>query len=138
MMDDQYDPVTGEVVEEDQPSVPTTLTIAAARTLIRERHNAGLDEDDPALMLVTLHGGFVGDYERMLSRHNEALTTIIGTAISGLTEKALAAHLENQVRLADRIEQEFKGQLRRAKIVSVINVIAALICIPVLTLLILK
>lgn len=138
-MNDNYDPVTGEIMEEgsDLP-LPVALNMDAARRLISERHGTGLDADDPLLMMVTLHEGFVGDYEAMLIRHNQAITTVIGSAISGLTEKALADHLENQVRLADRIEQVFIRQYARARILSAINFVSALVCIPVLVFLILK
>lgn len=92
---------------------PLALDLDAARALISERHGSGLDADDPLLMLVTLHGAFIDDYERLLGRHNAAITSVISAAIMGLTDKALATHLEHQVRLADRIEQEFKNQYRR-------------------------
>ncbi len=138
-MVDKYDPETGEVKGEDgNPSFPAIFSIEAARKLIMERHSSGLDADDPLLMMVTLHEGFMGDYEAMLTRHNQAITTVIGSAISGLTEKALSDHLENQVRLADRIEQEFIRQYTRARILSAINIVAGLICIPVLVFLFLK
>lgn len=132
MMPDSIDPDTGEVLEEDgMPPSPQALTLDAARALILARHDHGICDDDPVLMLVTLHEGFMADYERMLERHNEAITSVISSAIKGLTEQALADHLENQVRLADRTEEIFKRQYRRAWLLSAISLLCALICIPI-------
>ena len=134
-----HDQETGVPMEDGKnSSLAITLSIDAARKLISERHGRGMDADEPLMILVTLHGAFVKDYEKMLSHHTQAITTVISSAISGITDKALAEHLENQLRLADRIEQEFKRQYIRAKILSVINLFSALICIPVLVFLITK
>lgn len=142
MTPDDYHPDTGAVMENENAGSslppPPALDFDAARALIAERHGTGLDADDPILMTVTLHGAFMGDYERMLARHNAAITTVMGSALKGLTDKALAAHLENQVRLADRIEQTFRHQYRRARALTAINLLATIVCIPVLIVLILK
>jgi hypothetical protein len=138
-MPEYHNPDTGEVMEEgEQSPLPVALSIDAARKMIAERHGTGIDEDDPLLMMVTLHEGFIVDYQAMLERHNGALTKVIGEAIKGLTDEALANHLEKQVRLADRIEQEFLGQYKKARWLSIISGVSALICVAALTILILK
>ncbi len=112
------------------------MTLAKARALLLDKHRMVIDDNDPIMLLVTLHQGFITDYENMLSRHNLALTKMIGEAVSGLTEEALTKNLNDQTRLADRTGKIFKAQYRRAKILSMANVLAAFVCIPVLVYLI--
>ncbi len=109
-----------------------SMSLEKARSLLREKHNMVVDDHDPILLLVTLHQGFIADYEWMLQRHHLALTTMIGEAVEGLTEEALTENLQAQVRLADRIGKEFEAQYKRAKLLNWVNIIAAVICLPVL------
>lgn len=118
--------------------VMESMSLEKARSLLCEKHNMAVDDRDPILLLVTLHQGFIADYERMLKRHHLALTTMIGEAVGGLTEEALSQNLQAQVHLADRIGKEFKAQYKRAKLLNWISTIAACVCLPVLIYLIVK
>ncbi len=56
------------------------LDFESIRTLLAQKHGAVVEVDDPILMLVTLHNSFLGEYEKLLKRHNEALTAFLGEA----------------------------------------------------------
>lgn len=56
------------------------LDFESIRTLLAQKHGVVVEVDDPVLMLVTLHNSFLGEYEKLLKRHNEALTAFFGEA----------------------------------------------------------
>jgi hypothetical protein len=56
------------------------LDFESIRTLLAQKHGAVVEVDDPILMLVTLYNSFLGEYEKLLKRHNEALTAFLGEA----------------------------------------------------------
>lgn len=126
------------IVQQEGIIEPEILSVQKACVLLHDQHKAVFDDRDPILLLVTLHQGFIADYERMLKRHHLALTTMIGEAVGGLTEEALSQNLQAQVHLADRIGKEFKAQYKRAKLLNWISTIAACVCLPVLIYLIVK
>lgn len=113
-------------------------TVGELRELLHAEHGLSVGPDDPILMQFTMHRVFITDYERMLDRHNKAITSIISAAVKGLTEEALSANLKEQVRLADRTQQEFERQYKRAKLLSVLNLISSATCLLVFSYLILK
>lgn len=53
------------------------LTLDEVRALLAKQHDTIIGADDPVLMLVTLHNAFLGEYERLLARHNKALTALL-------------------------------------------------------------
>lgn len=112
--------------------LPVIRTLAELRTYLHQEHGVSVGSDDPVLMMFTIHRVFIADYERMLSVHNKALTQTISAAIAGLTKDALVEHFANQVRLADRTQKEFDKQFRRARLMTVVNAVAAVVCVPVL------
>jgi len=113
-------------------SPPECTTIDAMRAYLHRQHGVGVGPEDPVLFLHTMFRVFLGDYERLLQRHHQAITQVIGEALMGLTEEALSENLQAQVRLADRIGKEFEAQYKRAKLLNWVNIIAAVICLPVL------
>ncbi len=118
--------------KQDSPAASELTTIDDMRAYLHSRNGVSVRPNDPVFMLHTMHHVFITDYESILSRHNLALTKMIGEAVSGLTEEALTKNLDDQTRLADRTGKIFKAQYRRAKILSMANVLAAFVCIPVL------
>lgn len=56
------------------------LDFESIRTMLAQKHGAVVEVDDPVMMLVTLHNAFLGEYEKLLKRHNEALTEFLGEA----------------------------------------------------------
>ena len=107
---------------------PVIMSIEELRAHIHEIHDTSIGSDDPVLILYTLHHVFMDEYEYMLQRHNQAITSIIGTAIKGLTSEAMAENLKHQVRLADRTHVLFERQYKRAKLLSALNIGAAFVC----------
>jgi len=91
------------------------------RAYLHSEHGISVDVHDPIMMQFTMNRVFLGDYQTMLDRHNQAITTVIGSAVKGLTEEAIKANLQEQVRLTDRTHQEFERQYQRAKLLSVVN-----------------
>ena len=109
--------------------LPAVMSIEELRAHIHEIHDASIGSDDPVLMLHTMHQVFMNEYEHLLKRHNQAITSIIGTAIKGLTEEALAENILEQVRLADRNQQLFEKQFSRMKFLSALNGLFTIVCI---------
>ena len=128
---------TNSATQKDRSELEV-LTLQKAGALLHDQHNRVFDDHDPIYLLVTLHQGFIADYERMLMRHHTALTAMIGEAVNGLTEEALTNNLQSQVSLADRIGSEFKAQYRRVRLLSLINILAAALCVLTLVYLVAK
>lgn len=96
----------GDADPESAPAAPVALSVEEARKLLAERHGTVVGDDDPLLMLVTLHQGFLADYERLLARHSAALESLLGQtgdtvsgsvreSLSVLRDEALAGALRN-------------------------------------------
>lgn len=58
------------------------LSLQEAKSLILEQHKINVSEDDPVMMVVTLHEAFLKDQSALLEKHNQALTL----AMSGVVE----------------------------------------------------
>ncbi len=114
------------------------LNIEKARLLLQEKHNIVVDGEDPVLLLVTLHQAFIADYQTMLGRHDAALTQMIGEAVAGLTQSAMAENLKANSELAEKSSRAFESQYRRAKLLTISNFCAVIVCIPVLIYLLVK
>ena len=121
-------PPLSEGGQTEESEVPTINSWEELRAYIQQTHDMTFDKDDPVTVAYSLHKVFLADYDRMLKRHNQAITSIIGTAIKGLTSEALAENLKHQARLADRTHVLFERQYKRAKLLSALNVGAAFVC----------
>ncbi|MBF0250844.1 MAG: hypothetical protein HQL35_09485 [Alphaproteobacteria bacterium] len=84
--------------------------------------------DDPILLVHVLNQLHLSEVERVHKRHNLALTEALSVAVRGLTADAISKNLQEQIRLADRTHQEFERQYRRARILSVVNLICFAAC----------
>ena len=91
-----------------RPAVPDGigLDLESVRALLAQKHAAVVDPDDPVLMLVTLQNAFLAEYEKLLDRHNKALTAMLAekadsyvsgvlSATKGLAKDFSAASVEN-------------------------------------------
>lgn len=56
------------------------LRLDDVRTLLIKEHGTPVNQDDPLLMMVTLNNAFLGEYEKLLKRHNDALTVFLTEA----------------------------------------------------------
>lgn len=92
------------------PTAPRAMSLPEARALLSERHGVAIDEDDPALMLVTLHEGFLADYERLLERHGNALAEVM-TDVGEVTTDAVRDALE--VLRAEALEGTLRNTMAR-------------------------
>ncbi len=90
------------------PTVPDGigLDLESVRILLAQKHATVVDPDDPVLMLVTLQNAFLAEYEKLLDRHNKALTAMLAektdgyvsgvlSATKGLAKELSAASVEN-------------------------------------------
>lgn len=75
------------------PTVPDGigLDLESVRTLLAQKHATVVDPDDPVLMLVTLQNAFLAEYEKLLARHNKALTSMLAEKTDGYVSGVLAA-----------------------------------------------
>ena len=123
-----FDQDTGVVLEAggDQPPVPTVMSLDDARALLVREHDLAIGKDDPLLMSVTLHQGFIRDYEAMLKRHDAGIKAILGATgeacavavegvLDGLKDKTVKASLEQafalvaeQARNMDRLDRSLR------------------------------
>lgn len=83
------------------------MSLGEARALIAEKHDLNVGKDDPLLIAVTLHQGFVADYERLLERHSRVLAATLaqtGEVTAQAVEQALgvlqSAALESNITMA--------------------------------------
>lgn len=123
-MSDEY----SEIITTDGVVI-TTLSDLKAH--LHSEHGVTVDEDDPVMLVHTINQLHITATEQTLKRHNTALTEALTVAVKGLTADAITQNLQEQVRLADRTHQEFERQYRRAKLLSVINLICFSACLLV-------
>lgn len=76
-----------------RPAVPDGigLDLESVRTLLAQKHATVVDPDDPVLMLVTLQNAFLAEYEKLLDRHNKALTAMLAEKTDGYVSGVLSA-----------------------------------------------
>jgi len=67
------------------------LDLESVRILLVQKHATVVDPDDPVLMLVTLQNAFLAEYEKLLDRHNKALTAILADKTDGYVAEVLTA-----------------------------------------------
>ena len=75
------------------PTVPDGigLDLESVRTLLAQKHATVVDPDDPVLMLVTLQNAFLAEYEKLIARHNKALTAMLAEKTDGYVSGVLSA-----------------------------------------------
>ena len=72
------------------------LNIEEVRNLLMQKHDDVLGLDDPLLMLVTINNAFLGEYEKLLAKHNKAISAIMSAKTEGYikTEELSSASVE--------------------------------------------
>ena len=63
----------------------THMSLADLRTRIWEVHGVTVGEDDPVMVLHTIHAAFLDDYQAMLDRHHEAMRASVGEIVGELS-----------------------------------------------------
>lgn len=155
-----FDPHTGEIITEggnsdadgDKPSAPAAMSLDDARAALVRVHGVAVSIDDPLLMVVTLHQGFVADYEAMLRRHDEAIRGFLGATgeacaeavenvLASLKDKTVKASLDNTFALVERQEQgmerlrvQMRSHRRTHAILTALTLIGAVLVVGVLIL----
>ncbi|WP_020592822.1 hypothetical protein [Kiloniella laminariae] len=87
----------------DEPSV---MSLATAKDKIRQTFKLIVDDNDPSMIAVVLHQGFMADLENLLNRHETRLVEIISQttkeshdtinqSLKILKDEALKGSLEN-------------------------------------------
>lgn len=135
MSDPYFDPDTGEIIEatDEQPqagsSRPEAMSLDDARALLVREHGVAIGNDDPLLMAVTLHQGFVADLARLQTNHEKRIERVLGAtgealgeAVEGvldkLREKAIRANLETAFALVEaqaRSMEKLERTMRRLR-----------------------
>ena len=113
-------------VEDEEPR--TVFGIQQAKELLAGINEA-VDDDDPVLLMVHLHHGFLGDYEKMLVRHRKkvkeamavevaAIVKTVDQAMKGLRDETLKsslcqtlAQVTEQVKLIEGVKTELLSRL---------------------------
>lgn len=137
-----FDPDTGEILEEGggQPPSIQAMSLDDARALLVRQHGVAISNDDPILMAVSLHQGFVADYEAMLRRHDEAIKGFLGATgeacvqaidavLASLKDKTVKASLEQAFALVERqavTMDVLQRQLRRHRLVHFLLTIVSM------------
>lgn len=128
-----FDPETGEVLDDggEQPPSSQVMSLDDARAMLVRAHGVAVGTDDPVLMLVSLHQGFVRDYEAMLRRHDDAIQGFLGATgeacaeavenvLASLKDKTVKASLDQAFALVERqavAMDELRRTLRRHRLV---------------------
>ena len=147
-----FDPDTGEVLEPggDEPPALAVMSLDDARALLVREHDLAISKDDPLLMSVTLHQGFVRDYEAMLKRHDAGIKAILGATgeacavavervLDGLKDKTVKASLEQafalvaeQARNMDRLDRALRRHRLFNGLSTFLSVTACILAFAVL------
>lgn len=92
-------------LEETQETF-SPLSLEEAKELLKKHANQIVDTDDPVMLSVLLHQGFMADYEKLLALHQKAINqfmkqnavkwaTEISESLAVLKEESLQASLQN-------------------------------------------
>lgn len=140
-----FDPETGEILDAGgtKPPAVQAMSLDDARALLVRQHGVAISNDDPMLMAVSLHQGFLADYEAMLRRHDEAIkgflgatgeacTSAVTAVLASLKDKTVKASLDQAFALVERQEQameRLRAMLARHRLTHIIlTVVTATAC----------
>ncbi len=93
---------------DDRPPLPDVMSLDDARAVLVREHGVAIGDDDPILMAVTLHQGFVQDLDRLLARHSEGVSALLaatGNSYADTVEKVLESLKDKTVKAS--LEQSF-------------------------------
>lgn len=90
-------PTPAEVPQpEPEPQLPEVpkLSLEDVKALIAANHDTTVSNDDPILMVVTIMNGFLESLQKLLDRHNEAVTGIMAEKTQTYVDTVKAASEE--------------------------------------------
>lgn len=138
-----FDPETGEVLQAggDTPPAMRAMSLDEARAMLVRAHGVAVSSDDPILMLVSLHQGFIADYEAMLKRHDGAIRGFLGATgeacaeavenvLASLKDKTVKASIDNAFALVERqavTMEQLRAELRRHRRVHIVLTVLTLL-----------
>jgi hypothetical protein len=138
-----FDPETGEIVEAggDAPPAFPVMSLDDARALLVREHGVAVGNDDPLLMVVSLHQGMIRDYDAMLRRHDDAVRALLGATgnacaeaveavLDSLKDKTVKASLDQAFALVERqaeAMERFRRTLSRHRLVHTILTVLSLV-----------
>jgi len=110
------------------------LTIQKVRELIAEKHSILLDENDPILMLVTVHRAFLDEFEIMLSQqrsktekdmnqHVTIFASEVRKSTNSLLSKAVKANIDNCLSVINEHQETMSGFLSTIKGMAILSVV---------------
>ena len=105
---------------------PSIDSLGKLKAWLHEEHGVAIGDDDPVLLVHSIHRAALADHQRMLERHSAALAESIGMAL-----KETEADLEGLGELASRIEAAYRRQLRRIVLLSICNLAMFGVCLVV-------
>lgn len=126
--------------ETTRPLELELLTAQDMKELLAQRHGVLVGDDDPILMYVTLHNAFLEQYELLLQKHGQAVTSFMKSVAAkqaedmeahkrALLSKAVRANMENTVKeivMHKTSMNEFLNELQRhASMVKLCTITAA-------------
>ncbi|WP_031480006.1 hypothetical protein [Maridesulfovibrio frigidus] len=108
------------------------LTIQKVRELIAEKHNILLDENDPILMLVTVHRAFLDEFESMLSQqriktekdmnqHVANFASEVRKSTNSLLSKAVKANIDNCLSVISAHQETMSDFLSKVKSMAILS-----------------
>jgi hypothetical protein len=129
---------------DDPPPVPEAMSLDDARALLVREHAVAVPPDDPLLMLVSLHRGFLADYERLLARHDRTIGGLLGATgtacaeavehvLDSLKDKTVKASLDQAFALVERqalaVEQMRRTMRRHALFHLLLTLLSITACL---------
>ena len=100
--------------ESEEKIIP--LSLEDAKTLIHNKHEISVSDDDPLLAIVTIHQAFIQDYERLLKQGRKEQKKIIEEAqekqakLLQSTQEAIIASLKQVFKTIEK-PKEFKKEV---------------------------
>jgi len=123
------DNLTNQEIE--TPDGVSITSLDELRAYLHSQTGVSVGGDDPLLLQHIINQVHLSEIDRILKRHNAALTEALSVAVKGLTADAISQNLQEQVRLTDRTHQEFEKQYRRARLLSAVNITCFVACLLV-------
>lgn len=82
IMDEQAEALENSDSREELDAIPALpegigLSYDEVKMLLAMKHDTSISLDDPILMLVTINNAFIAENQKLLDRHNKALTGVM-------------------------------------------------------------
>lgn len=85
------------------------LTIDGVRSLLATKNSASVSPDDPILMMVTLLNAFLTEEEKLMDRHQKALTSILADR----TDHYVQAVEQTTARLGESLSSSSLSEIKK-------------------------